>query len=171
MTNAGDSCNADSLERKSMSVANEESAVAPVAPVLARPTLRGHVSIARIDHWFKNVFVFPGVVAAIGIDPTHVAKGLFFWLVIGLASVCLVASSNYVINEVLDAPSDRSHPVKHARPVPSGQVSLPLAYVQWIALMLAGVALGFAVSVPYGITMLALWIMGCLYNIPPIRSK
>ena len=25
-----------------------------------RPTLRGHIAIARIDHWFKNVFVLPG---------------------------------------------------------------------------------------------------------------
>ena len=51
-------------------------------------------------------------------------------------------SSNYVINEVLDAPSDLSHPVKRHRPVPSGKVSIPLAYVQWIALMVVGVGLG-----------------------------
>src|SRR5260221_13963353 len=98
--------------------------------VSARPTLRGHVAIARIDHWFKNVFVLPGIIAAIGVDPGHVAPNLVWRIFIGLLSVCLVASSNYVINEVLDAPSDRSHPVKFARPVPSGKVSVPLAYVQ-----------------------------------------
>ena len=76
-----------------------------------------------------------------------------------------------MINEVLDAPSDRSHPVKRNRPVPSGLVSVPLAYVQWIALMVVGVGLGFVVNVPFALTMLALWVMGCIYNIPPIRSK
>jgi 4-hydroxybenzoate polyprenyltransferase len=90
---------------------------------------------------------------------------------IGFASICLVASSNYVINEVLDAPSDLSHPLKRARPLPSGQVSIPLAYLQWIALMVIGVGLGFMVSKPFGYTALALWIMGCVYNIPPLRSK
>jgi len=35
--------------------------------VPARPTLRGHIQIARIDHWFKNVFVLPGIIAAIGL--------------------------------------------------------------------------------------------------------
>ena len=139
--------------------------------VVARPTLRGHIAIARIDHWVKNVFILPGIVAAIGSDGSHVAPGFLMRVVIGFASICLVASSNYVINEVLDAPSDLSHPLKRSRPVPSGQVSVPLAYVQWIALMVVGVALGFLVNRPFGYTALALWIMGCVYNIPPLRSK
>ena len=139
--------------------------------VPARPTLRGHVQIARIDHWFKNVFVLPGIIAAIGSDPTHVPAGLWINVLVGLFATCLVASSNYVINEVLDAPSDRFHPIKHTRPVPSGRVSVPLAYVQWLALMLIGVGLGLTVSMPFAITLLVLWVMGCIYNIPPMRSK
>src|SRR5687767_11091882 len=106
----------------------------PAAPIQGRATLRGHLAICRIDHWFKNVFVLPGIVAAIGVDPDHVAPDLWPRIAIGMASICLVASSNYVVNEVLDAPSDRSHPVKYRRPVPSGKVNIPLAYVQWIAL-------------------------------------
>lgn len=142
------------------------------ATAVARPSLWGHIQIARIDHWFKNVFVLPGIVAAIGIDPTHVAPDLRLRIVIGLLSICLVASSNYVINEVLDAPSDRSHPVKCARPVPSGQVNVPLAYVQWLLLMVVGVWLGWQfVSTSYAATVFALWVMGCVYNIPPVRSK
>jgi 4-hydroxybenzoate polyprenyltransferase len=141
------------------------------APQAAHPTLRAHLQICRIDHWFKNVFVIPGIVAAIGIDPTHVAPNLGLRILIGFASICLVASSNYVVNEVMDAPFDRSHPVKCARPVPSGQVNVPLAYVQWIALMLVGVGLGLLISKPFAATVFVLWIMGCIYNIPPIRSK
>src|SRR4029453_5982519 len=97
--------------------------------------------------------------------------GLWPRIVLGLISVCLVASSNYVINEVLDAPSDPAHPVKKNRPVPSGAVSIPLAYVQWIALMVIGVGLGFMVSRPFALTVFILWVMGCVYNIPPLRSK
>lgn len=139
--------------------------------VPARPTIRGHIQIARIDHWFKNVFVLPGIIAAIGSDPTHIPTNLWINILVGLFATCLVASSNYVINEVLDAKTDRFHPVKFARPVPSGQVSIPLAYVQWIVLMLVGVGLGFIVSVPFAATLFVLWFMGCVYNIPPVRSK
>jgi len=137
----------------------------------AHPTLLGHIKISRIDHWFKNVFVIPGIVAAIGADFQHVRPGLWWRILIGTVSICLIASSNYVINEVLDAPSDRNHPVKHKRPVPSGQVSIPLAYVQWIALGLIGLWLGFLVTKAYGFSVLALWLMGFIYNVPPIRSK
>jgi hypothetical protein len=37
--------------------------------------------------------------------------------------------------------------------------------------MLAGVGLGLAVNVQLALTLLALWVMGCVYNIPPVRSK
>jgi len=125
----------------------------------------------RIDHWFKNVFVLPGVVAALGVDFLGAREGLWLRLILGLASVCLVASSNYVINEVLDAPSDRSHPVKKNRPTPAGFVSVPLAYVQWLALMFVGVAIGLQVSAAFAAVVFVLWVMGCIYNIPPLRSK
>jgi 4-hydroxybenzoate polyprenyltransferase len=92
-------------------------------------------------------------------------------LLVGLIAICLVTSSNYVINELLDAPSDAAHPIKSLRPVPSGQVHVPLAYVQWLALMAAGIALSLTVSYAFAAAMLALWVMGCIYNIPPARAK
>jgi decaprenyl-phosphate phosphoribosyltransferase len=150
---------------------SEIQPAAAASAVVVRPTLRGHIAIARIDHWFKNVFVFPGIIAAIGVDPQNIAPNIVQRIVIGLASVCLVASSNYVVNEVLDAPSDRAHPIKFARPVPSGKVSIPLAYAEWILLMVVGVWLGYQVSVPFAVTVFILWVMGCIYNIPPVRSK
>src|SRR5688572_14738839 len=119
-----------------------------------RPTLRGHAAIARVDHWFKNVFVLPGIVIALGTDPFVDRAGLGWRILVGLVSVCLIASSNYTLNELIDAPYDRHHPTKHKRPVPSGQVNVPLAYVQWIALMTAGVWVGFQISVPFMLTVL-----------------
>ena len=138
---------------------------------VAKPTLKGHWQIARADHWIKNVFVFPGIVVALSID--HSAVQTFSWIrfIIGMAAVCLITSSNYVINEVLDAPFDRLHPTKCLRPVPSGKVSLPLAYVEWLALLAAGLFLSWQVSRPFTMTMAVLWVMGCFYNIPPARTK
>jgi 4-hydroxybenzoate polyprenyltransferase len=137
----------------------------------SKPTLRGHLAILRVDHWFKQVFVLPGIAVALSDSAGDIPGGIWVRLVVGFISTCLVCSSNYVINEVLDGPSDLAHPTKSARPVPSGLVNVPLAYVQWIALMVVGVALGFAINAPFGLTMLALWGMGCLYNIPPARFK
>ena len=152
----------------------ESSASAPAALntlKVSSPSVRGHLEIARIDHWIKNVFVFPGVVVALSLDPTHLTHGLWLRIIVGLLSTCLVASSNYVLNEVIDASADIHHPTKFTRAVPSGHVSIPWAYAQWIALMIVGVGLGLTISIPFAVTMFVLWIMGCIYNIPPVRSK
>ena len=82
--------------------------------------------------------MLPGVIVALGIAPYVDAGDVWWRLLVGLLAVCLVASSNYVLNELIDAPLDVHHPTKQFRPVPSGQVNIPLAYAQWIALMLAG---------------------------------
>ena len=153
------------------SITPTEEVATGTSPTSNRPTIGGHISIMRIDHWVKQVFVLPGVLAALSDGTSDIPGGIAVRLVAGFAAVSIVASSNYVINEVLDAPSDLSHPVKKNRPVPSGLVNIRLAYVQWIALAVIGIGIGLAVSVPLGVTVAVLWVMGCVYNIPPVRSK
>jgi decaprenyl-phosphate phosphoribosyltransferase len=136
-----------------------------------KPTLRGHIRIARFDHWVKNVFVLPGIAVALAIDPARIRLLDPLHLVAGLAAVGLVASSNYVLNELLDAPFDRLHPLKQDRPVPAGEVSIAWAWAEWIFLFLAGLALSALISPAFMLSMAALWVMGCIYNIPPVRAK
>jgi len=137
----------------------------------ARPSLAGHIQIARIDHWVKNVFVLPGIVVPLAMEPGSLSAGLAWRILWGLISVSLVTSSNYVINEVMDAPFDSQHPIKSSRPVPSGRVSVPVALVEWVGLMAAGLAFASLVSPFFVATMIALWLMGCAYNLPPLRTK
>jgi decaprenyl-phosphate phosphoribosyltransferase len=132
---------------------------------------RAHVGIARPDHWIKNVFVLPGIVAALAIDRTRIHAIHLSQIFIGLLAYCLIASSNYVLNELQDAPFDLFHPVKSRRPVPSGRVNIPLAYAEWILLMAVGLALGLTISWRFTWTLVALWLMGCVYNLPPFRTK
>ena len=140
------------------------------SPVL-RSRLRAHFRISRVDHLIKNVFVLPGILISLSLDHSKLTSALPFHILLGLLSVCLVSSSNYVLNEVLDATSDREHPSKRARAAASGEVNVPLAYCQWIVLMLIGVGLARVISVQLMFTMLALWAMGCVYNVPPLRTK
>jgi 4-hydroxybenzoate polyprenyltransferase len=113
----------------------ESSASAPAALntlKVSSPSIRGHLEIARIDHWIKNVFVLPGVVVALSLDPAQLTYGLWVRVIVGLLSTCLVASSNYVLNEVIDASADIYHPTKFTRAVPSGRVSIRWACAQWM---------------------------------------
>ncbi len=132
---------------------------------------RSHVEIARPDYWFKNVFVIPGIIIALGTVTDVDARDLAVRIIIGLVATCLIASSNYTLNEVLDAPFDLHHPEKRNRAVPSGRVRPAAAYVQWLVLFIAGMALALTVSIPFALSLLALWIMAVVYNVPPMRAK
>lgn len=134
-----------------------------------------YIQIARPDHWFKNVFMLLGVILALFYHwDAFVALGWAGFagrVALAFAATCLVASSNYVINEILDAPTDLEHPTKKDRPIPAGKVSIPLAYAEWLLLAVAGLGLAWLINVPFFLSALALWVMGLVYNIPPVRSK
>jgi len=134
-------------------------------------SIRPYLQIARFDNWFKNVFVLPGALVALYLD--HSVHG---WQQLGNIFVALlaagfVASSNYVINEILDAEMDRLHPVKRNRPIPAGRVDMRIAYGEWIALAVIGFVFAALLGDMFFSVTLALWLMGCVYNIPPLRSK
>lgn len=130
-----------------------------------------YVQIARPDHWFKNVFALPGVLFAVLIDHSLVRLQLVWLLLLATAALCLAASSNYVLNELLDAERDRMHPQKCLRPVPSGRAKPAIAIMLWLMLGAVALAIGFAVSRPLGCSLLALLVSGLLYNVPPVRTK
>jgi decaprenyl-phosphate phosphoribosyltransferase len=130
-----------------------------------------YVSIARPDHWFKNVFMLLGVFLAYFYYSSLFTGMTAVYLVVGVLATCLIASSNYVINEILDAPTDRRHPEKRKRPIPAGLVSVPLAYAEWVLLGLGGLGLAWTLGVPFFLSGLFLLVMGLIYNIPPVRSK
>ncbi|MFH1969330.1 MAG: UbiA prenyltransferase family protein [Verrucomicrobiota bacterium] len=130
-----------------------------------------YIQIARPDHWIKNVFVLPGIFLAWFFYPSSCQWERGWSIVLGLAAACLTASSNYVLNEILDAPKDRFHPVKKNRPIACGQVWLPVAWAEWLVLGCLGVSAGWYISAPMGVSCLLFWIMGLLYNLPPVRLK
>jgi len=130
-----------------------------------------YVEIARTDHWFKNAFMILGVVLAAFYEPRVIAWSSLVPLFIAVSATCLVASSNYVLNELLDGPYDRLHPEKQYRPVPSGRVRPAFAYIEWLLLAAAGFALSLTLNPYFFASALSLWIMGIAYNVPPLRTK
>jgi 4-hydroxybenzoate polyprenyltransferase len=92
-------------------------------------------------------------------------------LLIGIASACLVASANYVLNEWLDADFDRFHPMKKDRPSVVGGLSPALVYAEYALLTIVGLGLGSLISVHFVVAAASLWFMAILYNVKPFRTK
>jgi len=130
-----------------------------------------YIEIARPDHWFKNSFMVLGVVLAIFYTPELLTWAIVPRLSLAVLATCLVASSNYVLNELLDGPLDALHPEKRLRPVPSGRVNRAIAIGEWLGLGALGLALAWQLNQSFAAAALSLWVMGVVYNVPPIRSK
>jgi 4-hydroxybenzoate polyprenyltransferase len=96
----------------------------------------------RPHQWLKNALVFVPLLA------THrVYEVDLLWQgLLAFVAFSLCASSAYLLNDLLDLPSDRHHPHKRDRPFASGQ--LPLVHGLALAplLLLVGLALGAFLS-------------------------
>lgn len=127
--------------------------------------------MCRVDHWFKNLFVLPGIILAILLTGQEINFLNFIHLCLNLLSICLIASANYLINEYLDAPYDRFHPVKKNRI----SVKKKVNFVKVISLYLFLILLSFTISIKSEsnfLVFLTLFLfLGILYNVKPFRLK
>lgn len=130
-----------------------------------------YIQLARIDHWFKNVFCLPGIVLAYALTGKMLLWSDLPRIFTAFVAVCLTASANYIINEILDAPTDRNHPDKSSRPIPSGKIKIPLAYLEYALVSVIALSIAWTINLPFFFAALMLWIMGLVYNVPPVRSK
>lgn len=130
-----------------------------------------YITIARPDHWFKNIFMLPGMLFAYLIYNTPLDFDFFFKVVAGITSTCLIASANYVINEYLDAEFDRFHPVKSMRTAVQTVLNPVIVYGQWFLLSAVGLSVAYFINIQFMYTEAFLLFMGVMYNVKPFRTK
>lgn len=114
--------------------------------------LRPRLKALRPHQWLKNLLVFLPLLVAHQLDLVSLLQAL-----LAFAAFSLVASSVYVLNDMLDLAADRAHPRKRNRPFASGAV--PLSYGTTLAPLL--LALGLCLALPLGSGFVA--TMACYY--------
>lgn len=149
----------------------DETATKPEKNESQLGSVKDYISIARPDHWFKNIFMLPGMFFALIYFPVELNLPLVYTIIIGVLSTCLIASANYVINEWLDAEFDRFHPVKKNRRSVTKQLKGSLVFIEYFTLAAIGLGLAYTLNWSFFYAELLLLIMGLLYNIKPFRSK
>ncbi len=95
----------------------------------------------RPKQWTKNVVVFAPLV----FDEKLFQPALFGRTMLAFILFCLISSTVYIINDLVDIEKDRQHPKKRLRPLPAGVLSPRLA--------VAAAGVFIVVSLP-----LALWL-------------
>jgi 4-hydroxybenzoate polyprenyltransferase len=95
----------------------------------ATATLQPHsltqiIRLVRPTQWVKNIAVVPLALA----DTRSWSASALGRTSLAVAVFTVASSLVYVVNDIKDREKDRRHPVKRARPIASGEVSLPLAF-------------------------------------------
>ena len=117
--------------------ARETTAVERVFPGQGA-RLKDWLRALRVHQWLKNLLLFvPLFTAHAWNNMSAVANVLA-----AFAAFSLCASATYVVNDLLDLPSDRAHPTKRRRPFAAGAIPVGSGVALSLATLLAGLALG-----------------------------
>ncbi|MEJ2538842.1 MAG: UbiA family prenyltransferase [Gemmatimonadota bacterium] len=96
----------------------------------------------RVHQWLKNLLVFLPVLAA----QMFTEPGTLIRAVMAFFAFSFVASSVYVINDLLDLPEDRKHRSKRRRPFASGE--LPIRTAPYLLAAMLGSAVILCLFLP-----------------------
>ena len=118
------------------------------------------VRAMRPRQWVKNLLVLAAPLAAGRLFEPAVIKGT----ALAFVAFCLISAAVYLVNDVRDVAEDRQHPTKRFRPIAAGELKPATALVLAAVLGACGLALGFLVSMPLGITMVVYVALQLLYS-------
>jgi 4-hydroxybenzoate polyprenyltransferase len=110
---------------------------------------------ARPRQWLKNLSVF----AAPFLAGTILDAETFSWSLRAFIAFCAVSSGAYFLNDVIDAPKDRLHPIKKNRAVASGDISPALAIIISVLLIVFAITYSVLNLDSFFTTMLVVYVL------------
>ena len=113
------------------------------------------IRLMRPKHYIKNFLVFVSVFFTQNLFNVP----LLLRVGVGFVSFCLLSSVIYIMNDINDVEADRNHEVKRNRPIASGQVSIPAAYVLAAVLLVTA----FVICVLSKFTVPCFIVMVCYF--------
>ena len=123
--------------------------------------MRAAMHALRPHQWAKNLLVFVPLLAAHRFADAR-SVGEAFW---AFAAFSLLASSAYVLNDLLDLGADRAHPRKRLRPLASGTLGIPAGAVLCAVALLAAAVLASRLSPLFQVSLAAYFFLTLAYSL------
>ncbi len=117
-------------------------------------------STLRVNQWYKNAIIFVPLVFSLKFFSFDAILMTF----LGFIALCLVSSAGYMRNDVIDLESDRLHPRKKNRPLPSGKITIPQTMAMFVGILSVGLVLSFLLDWKFGIMAVLLLINTEVYS-------
>lgn len=129
--------------------------------IFSRDTVSSIHDALRTKQWTKNLLIFAGLVFSKNMFTVELLKSACEAFVL----FCLLSSSIYLINDVVDIDNDRIHPHKRLRPIASGRLSVPAALTLAALLASSSIICAFTVDTTFAGIAIAYFILMNLYTL------
>ncbi len=118
------------------------------------------IKLLRVKQWYKNLIIYISLVFSFNLFNLE----LFILTTPGFISLCLISSSYYIINDIIDIDKDKNHPEKKNRPLASGKISPLVALIISLVLFNLSILIAYKLSNTFLLSVLALYILSQAYT-------
>jgi 4-hydroxybenzoate polyprenyltransferase len=123
--------------------------------------LKNYIKLIRVTQWTKNIFLFV---------PLVFAKKLFLLntfetAVLAFLQFCIVSSTVYIFNDIIDVKHDREHPTKRHRPLASGKISIKSAIVLLILFLILLIPGFYLFNFKFNILLISYLVLNTAYTL------
>ncbi len=125
-----------------------------------RSMLRALLKTMRPRQWTKNAFIFGAIV----FDGKLFHLPDFLRTLAGFALFCLMSSTVYIFNDLMDVNADRLHPIKKNRPIASGRLPVGVAFSVGIVLLVVTLGLAALLAWQFAAVLLAYFLLMMAYS-------
>ena len=122
--------------------------------------IKHYLTAIRVRQWTKNLILFAGIIFA----QRFFEMDAVFRVFLAFVDFCLLSSAIYLINDLRDIESDRMHPVKKFRPIPSGKIGIKSASTYVAILSLAALGLAYYLGYQYFLAASLYYVTMVLYS-------
>jgi len=122
--------------------------------------LKNVLRTMRPRQWPKNAFLF----AALVFDRQLLSPVPLLRAMSGFVLLCLASGLVYIINDLVDLPHDRQHPVKRKRPIASGKLSVRAARAAAAVLAALTLAGSLALDLRFALIVAVYVVSNLLYS-------
>ena len=121
--------------------------------------LKSIFKLLRIHQYVKNILVFIPLIVGHLLDSAAIQNS-----VIAFVIFCLLASSAYLLNDLLDIDADRQHRSKRKRAFASGDISISFGLICSPLFLVIGLALSMLLPVDFLLTVTVYYLLTIFYS-------
>ncbi len=115
----------------------------------------------RINQWIKNLVIFTAIIFTGKLFDLPILMKCIY----GFFVFCLLSSTSYILNDIIDYPYDVKHPVKKNRPIAAGKITRPEATFMVFVLTLTALIISLFFSVSFFMLSFVFILLHFLYSL------